>query len=172
MIDEPLRRIRSFGPVVDARSRILILGSMPGVMSLEKQEYYGHPRNAFWKIIYAVFGRAVEDDYRIRCAFLKSRGVALWDVIESCERPGSSDTAITNARPNDITRLVRGHRAITAVLFNGHAAEKIYKKHIGYEALPAIACHVLPSTSPANTMEYEEKYTRWKSAIREILGVA
>jgi len=172
MIDEPLRRIRSFGPVADARSRILILGSIPGAMSLAKKQYYGNPLNQFWKIIYAVFGHAVEEDYRHRCAFLKSKGVALWDVIESCERPGSSDSAITNARPNDITRLVAEHRAISAILFNGQAAEKIYKKHTGYEAAPDIAFRVLPSTSPANTMKYEEKYTRWKSAIRESLGVS
>lgn len=166
-----MRKVRSFIPIIAPGSRILILGTMPGVKSLEKREYYGHPRNAFWKIIYAVFGRAVEEDYRDRCAFLENSGIALWDVIESCRRPGSSDSAIKSAQPNDIKKLVEEHRAITAILFNGQAAEKIYRRLIGHDALPAIAYHVLPSTSPANTMKYEEKFRRWRNAIRESPGV-
>lgn len=165
-----MQKVCSFAPIAGSRSRILILGTMPGVKSLEKREYYGHPQNTFWKIIYAVFDRTVEEEYGHRCAFLESRGIALWDVIASCRRPGSADSAITNAQPNDIIKLVEEHRAITAILFNGQAAERIYKKRIGHDALPAIAYHVLPSTSPANTMKYEEKLRRWKSAIRESLG--
>lgn len=159
--------IHSFPPVVDDRSRILILGSMPGAMSLEKRHYYGNPRNRFWKIIHAVFGHEPAGGYDDDIAFLKRNSIALWDVLESCERTGSADAAIKHPRPNDILGLLRGHPAIRCVLFNGKSAEKLFRAHVGYDGLPVRAYHTLPSTSPAHAVKFEVTYDAWERAMRE-----
>ncbi len=163
-------KLHSFAPIVTPRSRILILGSMPSVMSLEKNQYYGNPQNQFWKIIYAVFGCDASDHYHDKITFLKKNTIALWDLIESCERIGSSDAAIKNVRPNAVRALLEEHRAIAVVLFNGQTAEKIFKKNIGLDAAPAVTFHVLPSTSPANAVKYEVKFEKWRNVIRECLS--
>lgn len=159
--------IRSFPPIVDTRSRILILGSMPGAMSLAKRQYYGYPRNQFWKIMFSLFDREIADEYDDKIAFLKSRSIALWDVLARCERNGSADTAIRNPKPNDIRGMLRDHPAIHRVLFNGKSVEKLFRTHIGYNDLPIDAFHTLPSTSPAHAVRFEVKYDTWKHAIRE-----
>lgn len=159
--------LHSFPPIVDARSRLLVLGSMPGAMSLEKREYYGHPLNAFWKIMFSIFNQEIADEYNEKIAFLKMHSIALWDVLESCERTGSADAAIRNPKPNDIRGLLCGYPAIQRVLFNGKSVEKLFKKYIGYNDLPGVAFRVLPSTSPAHAVRFEDKYTAWERVMRE-----
>ncbi|TAL37001.1 MAG: DNA-deoxyinosine glycosylase [Spirochaetes bacterium] len=162
--------IRSFPPIADSSSRILILGSMPGVMSLDKKEYYGNPANKFWKIMFAVFGAPGSDNYRDKLRLLKNNAVALWDVLESCEREGSLDSEIRNERPNDIGALVKKYPGIRCLLFNGKSVAKLFKKHHGADTLPGLEARILPSTSPAHAVSFEVKYAEWKRVIGECLG--
>ena len=103
-------RISSFPPIIDDASKILILGSIPGVKSLEKQQYYAHPQNAFWKIIFALFEEEFTENYAERIQVLKKHHIALWDVIDSCERKGSLDSEIRNEEANQIAELLDKHR--------------------------------------------------------------
>jgi len=155
--------ISSFEPIIDNDCKILILGTMPGVKSLEKQEYYGHERNAFWKIIYSLFQHELTNDYSQKKAFLLQNNIALWDVLESCYREGSLDSNIKNPAPNDFKRLFNQYPNIKAVYFNGEPAEKLFKrfvnKTLGNIDIPFSR---LPSTSPANAIKFEQKFELWK----------
>jgi double-stranded uracil-DNA glycosylase len=168
--------VRSFAPIEDAMSRVLILGSMPGKASLAAGEYYAHPQNLFWRILGEITGAAPSLPYAARARTLKSRGIALWDVLESCAREGSLDSAIDDAtiRANDFTSFYRAHPRIAHVFFNGAKAETCYRKHV----LPALGdapappgYHRLPSTSPANaSMSRAHKQRVWKQALRLALA--
>jgi TDG/mug DNA glycosylase family protein len=150
-------------PVYDGSSRVLILGTMPGVQSLLKQEYYGYRQNAFWKIIYSLFDEDLSDDYEQKIAFLLKHKIALWDVLESCEREGSADADIKNPIPNDIPALLKEHANIEHIYFNGGNAEKLFKMHIKKkinDSCPKLS--TLPSTSPANAVPFTEKLKRWE----------
>ena len=150
----------SFGLVADSRSRVLILGSLPGERSLEQQEYYAHPQNAFWRLMEAVTGTAlVGKAYPERLAALLASGVALWDVIQSAERVGSLDAAIRNHVGNDLAQAISTLPALRAVAFNGLRASAIGRKRLGLET--GLALLTLPSSSPAYTMPFEEKLDRW-----------
>lgn len=147
------------------RVHTLILGSMPGIASLEAREYYGHPRNAFWSVA-EVLGIDRELTYRSRCARLKHLGFALWDVIGSCERSGSLDQAIRNARLNELIPFAAKHRALARVWFNGQAAARHFERELGRAfraAQPAVELRTLPSTSPAHTDR--AKYSVWSKAL-------
>lgn len=122
-------RIRSFAPLLGREPLILILGSMPGVRSLEAGQYYGHERNYFWKLICAVLEEPEREDYEERVAMLKRRRIALWDSVQSCVRPGSLDKDIREETPNDIAGLLAANPTIRAVGFNGQAAQKMYRKY-------------------------------------------
>jgi hypoxanthine-DNA glycosylase len=153
--------IRGLRPISAKNARLLILGSMPSVKSLEKQQYYAHPQNAFWKIMLRLLGRATT--YRQKERLLKKRRIALWDMIKMCERKGSLDTAIKNPEYNPIADFLKKHPKITRVLLNGgtaHSAYLFYAK--GRIRLPHTR---LPSTSPANTMKFELKLRAWKKAL-------
>lgn len=163
--------VRSFQPVVDHRSRVLILGSMPGVESLRKQQYYAHPRNHFWQIIYGLFGRAPDASYEKRLDFILDQGLALWDVIEKCEREGSLDANIKNERANKIKELLTMYPNIRTVVFNGTKAYDTYRKKIGFATHGQLDYKRLPSTSPIpgkNIKTYAEKLEVWK-IIRDYL---
>lgn len=160
-------RIFSFVPIVDARSRVLVLGTAPSVASLAQGFYYAHPRNAFWPILSKIAGREASSPEQRRALALEA-GVALWDTIGSCERTGSLDSAIRNPQPNDIAALLRKFPDIQAVFCNGGTAWRLYQRHFGQSiALPALA---LPSTSPAYTLPFEQKYALWSEAFAR-LGV-
>lgn len=161
-----LSEITSFAPVVDQNSHLLILGSMPGVESLNKSEYYGNPRNQFWKIIYQIFETELQSTYHQKLQFLISKGIALWDVIESCEREGSLDSNIRNEIPNDFASFFSKYPNICYVVFNGAKAFDTYKKHIGFDVHQGIVYKQLPSTSPANTQKLDQKLKAW-SVLRE-----
>ena len=139
--------IHPIDPVYDENSRVLILGSFPSVKSREAEFFYGHPQNRFWKVLAAVFHRAVPVTVEEKRALLLEEGVALWDVIASCEIQGSSDSSIKDAVPNDLTSILETAR-IEAIYVNGKIAEKYYKKYLLAVTRRKAVC--LPSTSPAN----------------------
>ncbi|MDD3244079.1 MAG: DNA-deoxyinosine glycosylase [Eubacteriales bacterium] len=161
--------IRSFSYAINEQCRVLVLGTMPGIASLRKQEYYGHPRNAFWPILASWGGFLADSPYEERLRRLNASGVALWDVAQTCVRKGSLDADIRRERPNDIAGLLAAHPAVQAVIFNGKGAQKLFEKHIGTKSLPGITFFCAPSTSPAYTLGYAEKKTAWHNILNEAM---
>jgi hypoxanthine-DNA glycosylase len=149
-------------PILDDGARVLILGNMPSVMSLGEQAYYANPRNAFWRITGEIFGFAADGPYDDRTAALTANGVAVWDVLRSCRRVGSLDSAVQpdSMAANDFGQLFRRHPQITRVYFNGAAAEKNFTRLV--PVAPDLQYQRLPSTSPAQTMRYADKLTAWR----------
>jgi len=162
--------VNSFPPIEGKSARVLILGSMPGVASLNAHQYYAHPQNAFWKIMASITGCPSTASYEIRVNSLKDSGIALWDVLEQCIRPGSSDADIDmiSAIANDIPALIKRHPEINTICFNGSAAEKIFNKHVLSTLKAAHVRYIrLPSTSPAHAgMPLENKIAAWRAAIQ------
>lgn len=161
--------VSSFAPIEGEMARILILGTMPGVASLEAGQYYAHPRNSFWKIIGAVLGFSPNASYEERIESLQRSGIALWDVLESCIRPGSMDADIDmdSVTPNDIGALLQRQPKIMTICFNGSSAEMIFRKRVPPTLEDAKLRYIrLPSTSPAHAaMSFEEKVAAWRAAI-------
>lgn len=153
-------RIVSFPPIISETSRILILGSAPGARSLQMQQYYAHPQNQFWKILFHLFEEQYQTDYAARKQLLMKYDIALWDVIDSCEREGSSDAKIRNEEHNDVLQLVTDYPNIAAIFSNGQKSSKEAKKMLGPDS--EIPFHVLPSTSPLHTIGFEKKLEEWK----------
>ncbi|MBK1897258.1 DNA-deoxyinosine glycosylase [Chryseobacterium paridis] len=152
-------RISSFPPIIDAQSKILILGSIPGVKSLEMQQYYAHPQNKFWKIIFTLLNENFTEDYLERVSVLKKHHIALWDVIDTCERKGSLDSEIRNEEANHIEELLERYPNIKALYSNGGKSYKNLQKVLGKNyKLPVI---LLPSTSPLHTVSFEKKLEEW-----------
>ncbi len=161
--------IRSFKPVIDNNCKVLILGTMPGARSLEKQEYYGHQRNSFWKIIFSLFNHKVTEDYEDKKAFLLKHNIALWDVLQACDREGSLDSNIKNPLPNDFRTLFEEHPSIKAIYFNGDPAQKLFKRLIEKNvSLKEIPKYRLPSTSPANATSFEKKLLHWSLLLMSL----
>ncbi len=163
-------RARCLPPAAGPEARILILGSMPGRLSLARQEYYGNPHNMFWTIIERIFAIPAALPYPARLAGLGKARCALWDVVASCARAGSLDSAIRAAVPNDFGRFYAAHRRIEAVFFNGKTAERIYRRRVWpglARAAQELRMTGLPSTSPAFAqMKSEQKAVIWRRAIR------
>ena len=163
---------RGFAPVARSDARLLILGSMPGQASLQAQAYYAHPRNAFWRILADVLGFSAELPYADRLAILQANGIALWDVLASCHRPGSLDADIDDASMvvNDFAGFLQQHPHISRVCFNGAKAESSWRKQVqpllgSTRTLPLLR---LPSTSPAHAgMPYETKRAIWVDALAQ-----
>lgn len=150
---------RCFPPVMDKDTRIIIFGSFPGQESLRKGEYYGHKQNQFWKLIGTCISEELHDQsYQEKLRVLKNHGIGVWDVIRSCEREGSLDSNIRNHKRNDFSRIKRCPK-LQRVCFNGKTAAKFYDEFEGFERF------VLPSSSPANTICFEEKCAVWKEAV-------
>ncbi len=156
-------QLTGLAPVIDERARVLILGSFPSTASLAAQQYYAHPQNQFWRILGAVIERPLKEmDYAARLAAVQAAGIAIWDVFASCERAGSLDSAIREARPNDLGALRREAPALGRVCFNGRMAAKRIRE---VEVL-GFAARVLPSTSPAHAgMSFEQKLGAWQAAL-------
>jgi hypoxanthine-DNA glycosylase len=152
-------------PIVGEGAHTLILGNMLSVMSVASQQYYGNPRNAFWRITGELFGFAPDDPYDDRTSALRSHGIAVWDVLKSCRRAGSLDSAVEpdSMVPNDFGKLFSACPSITRVFFNGAAAEKNFNRLVS--VVPQVQYRRLPSTSPAQTMRYEDKLAVWREAI-------
>lgn len=156
-------RISSFPPIIDNNSKILILGSIPGVKSLEKQQYYAHPQNKFWKIIFELFHEEFTEDYQEKINVLKKNHIALWDVIDSCERKGSLDSEIKNEEANQIEELLENHPNIRAIFCNGGKSFKNLQKILGKNF--RIPIYQMPSTSPLHTVSFEKKFWEWKRIL-------
>lgn len=152
---------RSFAYSADENARILVLGSMPGAESLRQQQYYAFKHNAFWRIMGEVYGFSPELPYPERLAELRRHGVALWDVLAACERPGSLDSDIRAARPNDIPALVNKLPKLERILCNGGASRSYLRRFF-----PDLDARQLPSTSPAAARwSYAEKLAAWRAAL-------
>lgn len=159
-----------FDPVFDERSRVLVLGSFPSVLSRENRFYYGNPRNRFWAVMASVLGERVPatDDVAGKRALLLRHGIALWDVIASCDVRGSSDASIRNVVPADVNRVL-AVAPVRVVLCNGGTAGRLYRRWL--EPRTGIAAEVLPSTSPANaSWSLERLAERWREALLTALG--
>lgn len=150
---------------------MLVLGSMPGQASLQRREYYAHPQNAFWPILGAIAGAGPDLPYEQRAAVLQRRGLAVWDVLQSCARPGSLDAAIDQQSivVNDFATFFAGHRELRAVFCNGGAAFACYRRYVlpnlaaEWRGLPVVP---MPSTSPAHaSRRFVEKLAAWSAAI-------
>ncbi len=162
-----MKRIQSFAPIVGEEPKILILGSMPSVASLQRQEYYGHGRNQFWRIMGDLFGFDSQDSYETRKENIMNQGLAVWDVFSACERKGSLDQHIKEPEYNDIVGFVKAHPGIRVILLNGQKAANTYRKQFRRQ-LPDIKEIAMGSTSPAYTIPYKEKLAQWR-IILEIL---
>lgn len=166
---------RGFPPVADPRARVLVLGSLPGRKSLEMQQYYAQPYNAFWRIMGELVGAGLDLPYRSRLERLRAHGIALWDVLAAGEREGSLDSAIVpdSIVVNGFDEFFARHRRIELICFNGNAAANLFRRNV----LPVLAPHwagierrVLPSTSPAYaSLGFHEKLDRWAAALAPIV---
>ncbi len=160
-----------FSPIEDHHARILILGSMPSIKSLEQQQYYAHPRNAFWPIMSELFHIDKVLPYEKRCKILIKNHIAVWDAIKTCQRQGSLDQSIdsTSMIANDFNVFFQTHPNIEHILFNGTKAEQVFNRHV----LPILTTQQaniarlrLPSTSPAHAaMKFEQKLQSWQQAF-------
>jgi len=156
--------IQSFPPLVNFSTKILILGTMPGMTSLEKQEYYAHPRNHFWKIMFTLFGSLpVPENFDDKIKVLQINNIGLWDVLQHCERKGSLDIHIKNHQENDFEMLFAQFPEINKIVFNGKESHKFFYKKFGQ--IKGINYYVMPSTSPANTMSFEKKLEIWSTFL-------
>ena len=156
------RQLRGFPPVIDENVTTLILGSFPSAASLAKGQYYGHPQNQFWRLVGRVIDAPLHEmPYAERLQTLLAKRTGLWDVIGSCERPGSLDNNIRNARHNEFKRLTNVARRLRRVCFNGKTAARLepWFADMNFETV------VLPSSSPANTMKFESKLARWRAVL-------
>lgn len=166
--DSPL--IEGFPPILGDNPKVLILGSMPSVRSLEKHEYYGHPRNRFWPLMLRLLsGHKEEMSYEERTELVKRSRIAIWDSIAVCRRNGSLDSDIADARPNPVDRLVESCPSIEWVFFNGREAERVFRQAFPSKAQGEgglrFAC--LPSTSPANAAwSFEKLADAWGEALQ------
>ena len=158
------RVTHEFPPVFNERSRVLILGTIPSPKSRERGFYYMHPQNRFWKMICAVLNEKLPSDIEGRKMLCLSFGIALWDVLESCEISGAEDSSIKNAVPNDLRRII-DNCPIRAVFTTGKKAHALYAKHFA-DLMPDVC---LPSTSPANRTISEEKMLEEYKQIAEYL---
>lgn len=166
---EHLRK-RCFDPVVDERTRLLVLGSLPGEKSLAAQQYYANRQNKFWHLMSAVLGvELVTRDYDARLRTLLAHGVGLWDVVAEAHRPGSLDSAIRDRDDNDLPGLLARYPAITALAFNGGTAAKLGVKVLGQQAA-RYRIFALPSSSPAHTLSYAAKLESWAMLKRALDG--
>jgi hypoxanthine-DNA glycosylase len=164
--------LKSFAPIARLDARLLILGSMPGAASLQASRYYAHPRNAFWPVMEATWGIAQSLPYSARLRELRSRGIAIWDVLAQCRRASSLDADIdaSSVVVNDFARFLGRHRHIDQIVFNGSSAEALYRRHVLPllpQALQQIPRLRLPSTSPAHaSLALEAKIDAWRTLRR------
>lgn len=164
-----------FAPIAATDASVLILGSLPSLQSLQKQEYYGNPQNAFWRVMGELFGAGPELTYTNRALLLQQKGIAVWDVLKSSVRPGSMDSAIdlSTARPNDFVTFFDAHPDIELVCFNGKKARELYERLVAPQIsgnIGSLEYRSMPSTSPAYaSMSFEEKVRQW-SYVSQVAG--
>ena len=160
---------KSFEPICAPDARVLIVGSMPSVKSLAEEQYYAHPRNAFWPILFTVFGEEISGDYGKKRALIRAHRLALWDVAAVCEREGSLDSDMRDVVFNDFGALFARCPGIEAILCNGGTAHSLFLRS---GAAGGRRVFRLPSTSPAYTMPFAAKLEAWRQALaREGIGL-
>ncbi len=159
---------KSFAPIINTNARILILGSMPSQISLEKHQYYGNPRNQFWPIVYIVLNLALPFSYEQRVQGVMDNRIALWDVLSRCSREGSLDSSIKDETANDFARLFDTLPDLKLICFNGGKANLMWKKHV-HIPTRGLDFITLPSSSPMvgkNVKTLAEKIESWKIIIK------
>lgn len=158
--------IVGFDPIIAPKPRVLILGSMPSVTSLQLQQYYGYRHNRFWRILSACFDMPITT-YEEKKTIIKQQSLALWDVIHACEREGSLDAKISHEIVNPIDQLILQYPSIHTVICNGKKSETLYQRHFSHLKVNQI---YLPSTSNANrTIREAELFDRWINALKNVL---
>lgn len=163
-----MSKCESFKSKINNQSRVLILGSMPGIKSLEAQEYYAHPQNRFWKVMGILCGCSdlSDFDYDEKINILLNNGFALWDTIKFCKRDGSLDSDIIDEVPNDIPALLKKYNKIKIICLNGNKSYAVFKKYFP-ELLNAYKCIKMPSTSPANArFTLEKLISDWQVIVK------
>ena len=162
-----------FDPVEDASARVLILGTLPGAESLRLGEYYANRANNFWRIMGDLVGAMPEMSYQDRLCRLKKNGIAVWDVCLSADRRGSLDSRIVQSSiiPNEFGRFLQAHSRIRLIGFNGQPAERMFRRQVASD-ISQFGCVVLPSTSSAHTIPYQEKLSRWRGALAKSIDFA
>lgn len=156
--------LKGFDPIISPQPRAMILGSMPSVTSLEKQEYYGFKHNRFWKIMHAVFDMPI-DSYEQKKEIMLQHHLILWDVIGECEREGSLDSKIRKEKVNDIEALAASYPELNMIICNGKKSYELYQKHFMELTVP---CIYLPSTSNANrTIKEEDLFEAWRQGLKK-----
>lgn len=157
----------SFEPLTHPDIAVLILGTMPGELSLQRREYYAHPRNLFWRTIAKITNNDIPIAYSEKTNLLARANIAVWDVARITDRKGSSDNAITNDEPNDLAAFISNHRKLKVIAFNGIKAAKLFYKH--FTRKPSLKYLLLPSTSPANTsIGFEDICLKWAGIFDEL----
>lgn len=163
LIEEHAEFKSSFPPLVNKKTMLLILGSLPGDQSLAKNQYYANPTNQFWKLVSYPLG-SMPTSYLERCELLLKNGIGLWDVLKKAKRKGSLDGAIKESEPNDIENFLKEYPGIQVLCFNGMKAFEDFKKF--NNPVPKYKLHILPSSSSARTLAFSEKQRQWNEILR------
>ena len=154
----------SFPPIIGDTPRVLVLGTLPSRVSLQRQQYYGHPQNKFWRILFALHNVEFMEEYSDKVDFAIAHHFAIWDVCHTAIRPGSLDADISQEQPNRIEALLEKHPSISTIAFNGKKAEQLYFKY--FKKIEGLRYVSLLSTSPANAAySLEQKINHWKSLV-------
>lgn len=162
-IDPPIQ-ICAFPPIIGEKPHTLILGTMPGVKSLEHGQYYAHPQNQFWRFMGDIYGATPDLSYHKRLDILINKGIAVWDVLQSCVRPGSMDSDIKEAQPNDFADFFKSYSTIKKVVFDSAKAEEIFIKT--QPVFMNVDFYRVPSPSPAHArLRYPEKLALWRKTL-------
>jgi hypoxanthine-DNA glycosylase len=155
---------QSFQPIIQVDAKVLILGTMPSVISLKKQQYYGNPQNHFWSIMYSILNLPLPVSYEERVQGVMNNHIAIWDVLARCEREGSPDAAIKNEFANDFYNFLEKLPELRLICFNGTKARDLWKKHVGSITPDIVNFVTLPSSSPIpgrNIKTLNQKIAAW-----------
>lgn len=156
-----MSRIYSFAPIIDAGTKVLIVGTIPGAESLRQQQYYANKHNHFWRVMASVLGLDPGASYDERVRALLQKRVGVWDIFQSCYREGSLDTNIKEGLINDFIGLFKQYPDIRYVVFNGGKAHDTFKSKVGFKHFPGVTFVRMPSTSPAHTIPFTRKLEKW-----------
>ncbi|MDR2624981.1 MAG: DNA-deoxyinosine glycosylase [Zoogloeaceae bacterium] len=165
----PSERLSGLPPVQDAAIRVLMLGSFPSPASLAARQYYGHPQNQFWRLMGAVLDVPLPAlTYPERIEHLLRHGIGIWDVYQSCTRPGALDADIRAGKRNDFPALLQQTPLLAHLCFNGKTAGKFAPRLVALAAAAGreVTSHVLPSSSPAYTLPFAQKLERWRAGVQ------
>lgn len=160
-----------FEPIIPQNPKVIILGTMPSVVSIKEAFYYAHPKNAFWPIMQHLLRQSFTTETE-KIAALQQAGIFLWDVLQACERQGSLDSAIKQPKANDFEAVFIRYPTLKTVVFNGQTAEKLFKQQVlKSQVLPDDLTYLtLPSTSPANArLSLSDKVLLWQDKIQDLL---